>query len=32
MVIKGFINKGLSVEETAIRMDVPENYIKSCLE
>lgn len=32
MVVKRFINSGLSVEETAIRMDVSVNYIKSCLE
>lgn len=31
-VIKRFIENGLSIEETANRMDVPINYIKSCLE
>ncbi|AFM39774.1 lactoylglutathione lyase-like lyase [Desulfosporosinus acidiphilus SJ4] len=32
MVVRRFINSGLSVEETAIRMDVPVDYIKSCLD
>lgn len=31
MVVKRFMNSGLSVEETAARMDVPVDYIKSCL-
>ncbi|MCI1951996.1 MAG: VOC family protein [Clostridiales bacterium] len=31
MVVKRFINSGLSIEETAIRMDVPVDYVKSCL-
>lgn len=31
MVIKRFLNSGLSIEETAIRMDVPIEYIKSSL-
>lgn len=30
MVVKRFINTGLSIEETAIRMDVPIDYVKSC--
>lgn len=30
MVVKRFINTGLSIEETAIRMDVPVDYVKSC--
>lgn len=30
-VIKRFINSGLSVEKTAVRMDVPIDYIKSSL-
>jgi catechol 2,3-dioxygenase-like lactoylglutathione lyase family enzyme len=30
-VVKRFINDGLSIEETAQRMDVPISYIKSCL-
>lgn len=32
MVVRRFLNSGLSIEETAIRMDVPVNYVKSCLE
>ncbi|WP_238859881.1 VOC family protein [Clostridium sp. YIM B02569] len=31
MVVKRFLNSGLSLEETAIRMDVPVEYIESCL-
>lgn len=31
MVVKRFIGTGLSVEETAARMDVPIDYVKSCL-
>lgn len=31
MVIKRFIDDGLSIEETAARMDVPIDYIKSSL-
>ncbi|NRT92046.1 VOC family protein [Clostridium beijerinckii] len=31
MVVKRFLNSGLSIEETAIRMDVPVDYIESCL-
>lgn len=31
MVIKRFIDSGLSIEETAARMDVPIDYIKSSL-
>lgn len=31
MVVKRFINTGLSIEETAARMDVPVEYVKSCL-
>ena len=31
MVVKRFIAAGLSVEETAARMDVPVDYVKSCL-
>ncbi|WP_425807449.1 VOC family protein [Desulfitobacterium sp. Sab5] len=31
MVVRRFINSGLSVEETAIRMDAPVDYVKSCL-
>ncbi len=30
-VVRRFINSGLSIEETAIRMDVPVDYVKSCL-
>jgi catechol 2,3-dioxygenase-like lactoylglutathione lyase family enzyme len=32
MVVKRFIESGLSIEETAKRMDVAINYINSCLE
>ena len=32
MVVKRFLNSGLSIEETAIRMGVPVDYVKSCLE
>jgi len=32
MVVKRFIKSGLSVEETAKRMDVGVDYIKSCLD
>jgi catechol 2,3-dioxygenase-like lactoylglutathione lyase family enzyme len=32
MVVKRFLNNGLSIEETAIRMDVSVDYVKSCLE
>ncbi|SHJ12068.1 Catechol 2,3-dioxygenase [Clostridium cavendishii DSM 21758] len=32
MVVKRFLNSGLSIEETAIRMDVSVDYVKSCLE
>jgi len=31
MVVKRFIDTGLSLEETAARMDVPGDYVKSCL-
>lgn len=31
-VVKRFINSGLSTQETAARMDVPIDYVKSCLE
>jgi len=31
MVIKRFMDSGLSMEETAARMDVPVGYIKSLL-
>lgn len=31
VVVKRFINSGLSIEETALRMDVPVDYVKSCL-
>lgn len=32
LVVKRFIDSGLSVEETAARMDIPVEYIKACLE
>ena len=31
MVVRRFINTGLSIEETATRMDVPVDYVRSCL-
>lgn len=31
MVVRRFISTGLSIEETAARMDVPVDYVKSCL-
>ncbi len=31
MVVKRFLNSGLSIEETAMRMDVPIAYINGCL-
>jgi catechol 2,3-dioxygenase-like lactoylglutathione lyase family enzyme len=30
-VVRQFLNSGLSVEETAVRMDVSADYIRSCL-
>jgi len=30
-VVRRFLDSGLSIEETAIRMDVPLDYVKSCL-
>jgi hypothetical protein len=30
-VVRRFINSGLSIEETAARMDVPVDYVRSCL-
>ncbi|GAA0779104.1 VOC family protein [Clostridium subterminale] len=32
MVVSRFLNRGLSIKETAIRMDVPVDYVKSFLE
>ncbi|MBD7913156.1 MULTISPECIES: VOC family protein [Clostridium] len=32
MVVRRFLKSGMSVEETAARMDVPVDYVKSCLE
>jgi hypothetical protein len=32
MVVRRFLNSGLSIEETAIRMEVPVDYVKSSLE
>jgi len=32
VVVKRFLNSGLSIEETAITMDVSVDYVKSCLE
>lgn len=31
MVVRKFIDNGLSVQETAIRLDVPVDYVQSCL-
>jgi hypothetical protein len=31
IVVKRFIDSGLSIDETAIRMDVPIEYIQSCI-
>jgi len=31
MVVRRFLNGGLSIEEVANRMDVPVEYVKSCL-
>lgn len=31
MVVRRFIDIGLSIEETAARMDVPVDYVRSCL-
>jgi hypothetical protein len=31
MVVQRFIDIGLSLEDTAVRMDVPVDYVKSCL-
>lgn len=31
MVVKRFLGAGLSAEETAARMDVPVDYVRSCL-
>jgi len=32
MVVRRFLNSGLSIEETALRMSVPVDYVKCCLE
>lgn len=32
MVVRRFLDGGRSIEETAVRMDVPVDFIKSCLE
>jgi catechol 2,3-dioxygenase-like lactoylglutathione lyase family enzyme len=32
IVVRRFLHSGLSIEETAIRMDVPVDYVKSCVE
>ena len=31
MVVRRFLNSGLSIEDIAVRMDVPIDYVKSCL-
>ncbi len=30
-VVRSFLNKGMSVENVATRMDIPVDYVKSCL-
>ena len=30
-VVRRFLDSGLSVAETAVRMDVPEDYVRSCM-
>lgn len=32
MVVRRFLNSGLSIEDTAIRTDISIDYVKSCLE
>lgn len=32
MVVRRFLKSGLTAEETAIRMDIPLDYVKSCME
>ncbi len=32
MVVNRFLNSGLTIEQTATRMDVPVEYVKSCVE
>lgn len=32
MVVRRFLDGGRSIEETAVRMDVPVDFIKSCFE
>nr|WP_319488989.1 VOC family protein [uncultured Caproiciproducens sp.] len=31
VVVRRFISHGLSIEETAVRMDIPVDFVKSCL-
>ncbi len=31
MVVRKFIESGLSIQQTAVRMDVPLDYVRSCL-
>lgn len=31
IVVRRFLDSGLSVKETAVRMDVPEDYVQACL-
>jgi len=31
MIVRRFLNSGLSIEDIAVRMDVPIDYVKSCL-
>ena len=31
LVVRRFLDSGLSVKETAVRMDVPEDYVQACL-
>lgn len=30
-VCRRFLNSGMSIEETAVRMDVPEEFVRSCI-
>ena len=32
VVVKRFISRGLTIEETAVRMDIPVEFVKSCLD
>lgn len=32
MVVKRFINSGMSIEQVAVRMDIPVSYVQECLQ